>query len=191
MKKNFFKKKSAFTLIEMLTVVFIVGIVASITLANYRGGQRRGDLITVVQNMASVFRRAQSMALTGYPAASGSPGYAYGINIASVPATTYTLFIDLNTSDGSCPGGPGTCYRWDGSPTDELVQAFTLPSSFQIQSSGCVDLSFAKPYGIVYCDGLPLEVNQDKTITLAETKENKYLYVRINSSGKIDVISSL
>ena len=181
MKKIFFKKNPAFTLVEMLTVVFIVGIIASITLANYQGGGRRSDLITLAQNVASVFRRTQSMALTGYPSASGSPGDAYGVYITSaLPTNSYTLFIDLNSS-----------YRWDGAPTDELVQTFTLPSNFQIQSSGCTDLSFIKPYGLVYCDGSPLSVNQNKTITLVETKENKYLYIRINSSGKIDVISSL
>ncbi|MCX6740977.1 MAG: type II secretion system protein, partial [Candidatus Parcubacteria bacterium] len=151
MKILFSKRISAFTLIEMLTVVFIVGIVASITLANYRGGGRRSDLITVAQNVASVFRRAQSMALTGYPAASGSPGDAYGVYATSTPTNIYTLFIDL---DGS--------YRWDGSPTDELVQTFTLPTNFQFQSVGCTDLSFTKPYGVVYCDGVALAVNQDK-----------------------------
>jgi len=180
MKKFFFKKDPAFTIVEILIVVVIVGVVASITLANYSGGARRSNLITTAQNMASAFRRAQSMALTGYPSAGGPPGDAYGVNVASVPASTYKLFIDLNGN-----------YTFNGSPTDELVQTLTLPTNFQIQNSGCVDLSFIKPYGLVYCDGSPLSVNQDKTYTLVETRENKYLYIRINSSGKIDIISSL
>jgi len=180
MKKYFFKNKSSFTLIEMLTVVFIVGIIASITLANYRGGQRGNDLITNAQNLASVFRHAQSMALTGYPSASGSPGDAYGVNIASVPTSTYTLFIDLNSN-----------YVFNGSPTDESIQVFTMPSDFQIQSRTCADLVFVKPYGTVYCNGSAMAVGSGETITLAEIKDNRYIYIKINSSGKIDVISSL
>ena len=193
MKMFSVKNKRAFTLIEMLTIVFIVGIVASLTLANYRGGQRRSDLITVAQNFASVFRRAQSMALSGHlEVTTGLPGYGYGVNITGAPTSTYRLFIDLNTSDSACPGGPSTCYRWDGTPTDELTQTFTLPTNFQVQSVPCADLSFSKPYGVVYCDGVALTVvSGDKTYTLVETKENKYLYVKVNSSGKIDVVSSL
>jgi len=173
--------QSAFTLAEVLVVIFIVGIIGVITLANYQAGSRKSDLATEAQKMASIFKRAQNMALTGYKRSGSLTDYGYGIYIATPLTATYKLFIDQGT----------TAYRWDTGSSDESIQDFSLASNIEIVSADCTDLVFKRPYGEVYCDGVLLSALPAKTFTLRETGENSYRYVRVNYQGQVDILPSL
>lgn len=63
--------KKAFTLIEMLVVVGIIAVLASIVLVNIRGATDAANATKCMSNMRSLFNAADSMALAGerYPLA--------------------------------------------------------------------------------------------------------------------------
>ncbi|MBU4141395.1 hypothetical protein KKE99_00795, partial [Patescibacteria group bacterium] len=62
-------------MIELLVVMFIISLISAITLANYRGGQRKYILTQSVQKLVSDIRKAQNMALGGFEISNNYNGY--------------------------------------------------------------------------------------------------------------------
>lgn len=56
------RKHSGFTLIEMIVVIFIVGILAVITISNYNSSQERARVNTVKSNARSVQMEVEAFA---------------------------------------------------------------------------------------------------------------------------------
>lgn len=88
------KLKKAFTLIEMMIVLFIVGILSSIVIANYNAGYSTTDLINSQNTIQQNLKLAQSYALNNKPYNGAVPTY-WGINF-SAPDQKIYLFADLN-----------------------------------------------------------------------------------------------
>ena len=88
------KLKKAFTLIEMMIVLFIVGILSSIVVANYNAGYSTTDLINSQNTIQQNLKLAQSYALNNKPYNGAVPTY-WGINFSASDQKIY-LFADLN-----------------------------------------------------------------------------------------------
>lgn len=88
------KLKKAFTLIEMMIVLFIVGILSSIVIANYNAGYSTTDLINSQNTIQQNLKLAQSYALNNKPYNGAVPTY-WGLNF-SAPDQKIYLFADLN-----------------------------------------------------------------------------------------------
>ncbi len=82
----------AFTLIELIVVVAIVGLISGLFLAHYHSGEQVSDLQTYTQKIVSILKQAQSWALTGQETNGLRPGY--GIYFSD--SQTYFLFADLD-----------------------------------------------------------------------------------------------
>ncbi|MDD5121344.1 MAG: type II secretion system protein [Patescibacteria group bacterium] len=175
------KKSKAFSIIELVVVVFIIGVLSAMTIVNYRTGQRKDDLLTNSKEMLSVIKRSQSMALTGYKQTSNLTNYGYGIYVPSNNSTTYKLYIDQ--------GAPNN-YKWDASASDESIEDYTLSPGLIIENAGCKDLVFTRPEGQVYCDGAALTSGANIFYSIKSSGNQTYLYIRINSKGRIDVVTS-
>lgn len=178
-KKIFSKKQLAasFSLVEMIIVLFIISIISTITLANYRSGQRVNDLITETQKIVSVFKQAQNMALSGYVATGTRTDCGYGVKIDSDIA--YWLFIDKDDPcDYQC------C-----SANDEIRQTFSLTSGLTL-AGAYTYLVFKPPLADVYGNGVLIGADTP-TYTIEQTAAGRILYIRVNSNGQINVISSL
>ncbi|MGB9609198.1 MAG: hypothetical protein ACPL3E_02365 [Minisyncoccia bacterium] len=159
----------------MIVVVFLIGFLTTLTLANYRTGERIGGLISETQKIVSVFKQAQNMALTGYGTIRTDCGY--GIYVIS--NTSYRLFVDKSSPCN---------YQWDAG-IDEAIQDFTLAANITLSyPSGCQYLVFKPPSAEVCCC-CPVDCNfsGEKTFTVWQTAENRYLYIRVNSTSKISV----
>lgn len=168
---------SGFSLVEMIIVLFIISIISTITLANYRSGQRINDLITETQKIISVFKQAQNMALSGYVTTGTRTDCGYGVKIDSpTSATTYRLFIDKAPCD----------YQYNGG--DETIQTFSLTSGLTIAGT-YTNLVFEPPLGDVYGNGTLIGANTP-TYTIEQAAASRILYIRVNSNGQINVISS-
>ena len=99
--KNWLKASSykliandGYTLIEMLTVIFIISLLSGITIYNYSAHKKDEILLTETQKIAQMFRRAQNLALS--PQQSSVVGVSrngYGVRIAA-GVNTVSLFSD-------------------------------------------------------------------------------------------------
>lgn len=175
-ENKYSNNRQAFSLIEMIIVILIVGIISTMTLASYRTGQRIEDLITQTQKVVIVLKRAQNMAMTGYFQSGSRTDYGYGVNIVS--SNTYRLFID----------NPGSLnYRYDSG--DTIIQDFSLPTGIIFDSFDCENIVFKPPLGQVYCNAIP-DFEGDRNIIIKQTVIGRQFWIRINSSGKISITSS-
>jgi prepilin-type N-terminal cleavage/methylation domain-containing protein len=173
-------KRDAFSMVELIAVIFIIGILSTMTIANYRTGQRKNDLLTESKRFVSVIRRAQNMALTGYKQVHDLTDYGYGIYVSSNNSTTYKFYIDQ--------GAPHT-YQWDTSSNDESIEDHTLSPGLIIENAGCHDLVFTRPNARVYCDGVVISPGTNIFYSIKNSNQD-YLYIRVNSQGRIDVVTS-
>jgi prepilin-type N-terminal cleavage/methylation domain-containing protein len=103
MKKNrafseFFKNSKAFTLIEVLVMIAIIGLLSVLVLPNYRQVSRQTTLQSAANKLAQDIRNIQSMTMSskdiGLPAFRG----AFGVYFKLASSTSYALFADKNNS---------------------------------------------------------------------------------------------
>lgn len=94
------KKETAFTLVEVLVTVFIIGILSAVVVANFGEGRNEYSLDTVARKLVADIRRAQSMAINTVEA-NGAFYCGYGIHfdlnaggVGTGDNTSYTIFGD-------------------------------------------------------------------------------------------------
>lgn len=97
-RKNNFR---AFTLIEMLVVMAIVGIMTAVVVVSFGSGRTEKELETNAREFASAVREAQNYALTGKQAVEG--GSACAFSVTWTDSSTYKLG---STPSGSCEATP-------------------------------------------------------------------------------------
>ncbi len=98
---------SAFTLVEMMTSIFIIVLITGIFTANYKDSNKRTDLIMTSQKMVSDIRLAQNntMGLIRYGDNFPSGGWAVNFNVSSDEnRSRYTIFADLDSPVSYEPG---------------------------------------------------------------------------------------
>lgn len=84
-----------FTMVEMIVVIGIVAMLASISIVSFRSGGRGTDLTREAQTLALNLRRVQNMALAGTLYQGATPG-GYGIYLNTASPASYVLFADLD-----------------------------------------------------------------------------------------------
>jgi prepilin-type N-terminal cleavage/methylation domain-containing protein len=169
-----------FTIIEMIVVTLIIGLIASLSIANYHAGERISNLLVEGQKLVTILKQIQNMALTGYRLETEQrPECGYGIKFLN---NSYFTFIE---NSSPCD--------YSYSNDDILLQNFTLSSGISLYyPNDCQNLVFKPPYGeVCCCCPLDCSFSSDKQITLWQSVENRSLYIRINSIGKISVDTSL
>lgn len=176
--------KDAFSLLEMLVVIFIMALIGTLGLANYRSGQRMNDLIAESQKIVSIFKQAQSMALTGYIPVGETErtDCGYGVNIDTGNSKEYRLFVDKKAGD------PLHCDYGYQQSNDNLIQKFTLPTDITL-SGDCTNLLFQPPSGMIYCntiDSIHWGVSE-KIFNVKQAALNRTLQIKIGSGGQIGV----
>lgn len=170
--------KNGFTIIELVVVSSIIGIVASVTLANFTQTRRSQALGHAAQKLAFDIRRAQTLALGGV--AFGPPGgspprniCAYGISIQN--STTYLIFGNRYLGGNTCGGQ----YNANGANADIIIDgtATTLENNIMI-TSGAIDVAFRPPQPTILVNGgaLPATItlsngSSARCVTIAPTSQ--------------------
>ncbi len=175
------KQEKAFTLIELMVVIAISAMVATMVFVNMRSGGRSGDINASAEKLAGVVKQAQMMSLSGKLINESRPVGGYGVYIDTLTSPhSYKLFADIfNVSNREYDSG-----------NDTVIQ--TIEFGEQIESTPSqTSIIFVPPRGTIYVSagegGSLLTGSDTALILLQHIDANFYAYVRINSQGEIDV----
>jgi prepilin-type N-terminal cleavage/methylation domain-containing protein len=112
------KKRNGFTLIEVMAVVFIVGLMSVILVVNWRKNENRYQLQRTAQEIAQLIRKAQNLALVGKqmywpPSGLSIIPNSYGVHFEKQSPTLYFIYGDHIGNDGyQSPEDIPETYTW-------------------------------------------------------------------------------
>lgn len=143
-KKN--KNQLGFTLTELLTVVFIIGLISSILVVNWRRNEKQYLLQRIAQEIVQNIRKTQDMALNSLSYQDEIPDYSYGVYFDKDDKNSYLIFGDRNKNN---------TYQ----PSDiEVGNAIQIESGIEIASLSSenqdLDITFSIPDGFVNIEPL-------------------------------------
>lgn len=110
-----------FTIIEMLVVIFIIGVLSVLSLAAYREGQKRYELAQATQKIISDLRKIQNMAMSGSGISAATQYNGYGIHFNKAPGTYYRIYGN-NKNDAD--------FRYNSG--DVVIETVSIPASLKI-----------------------------------------------------------
>jgi prepilin-type N-terminal cleavage/methylation domain-containing protein len=141
-QKNY-NPQTGFTLVELLVVLFIILLLSTLLLVNYRGGQKKYALSQASQQLISDLRKAQNMAMSGAEIYGQYCGYGLEIDQSNRP-TSYRFYADKSTD---CQTSNN---QYDSG--DEILEIIKLPSRIRIQSTSPspIDIFFKPPQPTTY-----------------------------------------
>ena len=96
--QKFKKSVRAFTLIELLIVISIVGAISAVVLTSFGSGQTRRELEVGAREFATVIREAQNYALSGKKLPGGGDPCVFGITWGG---TSYDIIYKDEAGCGS------------------------------------------------------------------------------------------
>lgn len=91
MKRKIFKNRG-FTIFELLVVIFVIALISSILIANWRRGEEQYRLQGAIQEIVQNIRKAQEMALAGVEH-NGQVPQNYGLYFM-VASPSYNIFSE-------------------------------------------------------------------------------------------------
>jgi len=172
LKKNFNKQKG-FSLIELLTVMAIMGLIAAIVLPNYFLTQKRLALGRSAEKLVHDIKRAQGMAMSAKEITSCPAGYKYGYGVyfsSSTPGS-YQIFADCDANGDYA------------SPPDQVVETINFEKWITISN-----LIPASPLRVVFTPPLPSVIinpnSSTTTITITNGAESKS--ITVNKAGLVE-----
>lgn len=130
----------AFTLIEIMIVLTILGILSSMLLADFSGSRVNQELEGAAREVAGAFREAQNYALTGYQGVANTDPCRFDVSWGGSTYTITYLYKD----------GAGVC----GTPT--VIRSYTLRSGAVFSGAG--SYNFTLPHAVMSFGGVSLPV---------------------------------
>ncbi len=173
-------REKGFTLIEMLVVVFIVGIMSVLVFANYRDNRDKYELYQAAQKLESDIRKMQNMAINGVEipgiCSTANTCHGYGIYINFADGNSYILFADKNNDQDYDNG------------IDGIYETVQMPSkvSFNNVDPNPLNIFFRPPDPNTYID----QGNESSGSVTLKVEDSLILIMKkieINSSGVISV----
>jgi len=174
MFKGVKKKESGFSMTELLVVMFILSLLSTTVLIDYRSNQKKHSLSQSAQKLASDLRKAQNMAMSGVDIAGNY--YGYGVYLED-DATSYLIYGDKNGNS-------------DYQPSDETIEAIDLLDRIGVKeiepSASDVDVFFKSPNPTTYIDG-DSSAGKGATITLEVIGTSLTKSIVVTTAGVIEV----
>lgn len=168
-KKN---QKKGFTLIELLVAIAIVGLIATVTVVNFRAGQQRDELELAARQVQSNIENARIASLSGELVEGDIPRGGYGLRFDS-NSNSYIYFADINED----------FLRQSGEDKD--IRNYTLPAGITFVSPSA-DIVFDPPRPDIYINGN--KQTNEITLELRHEAVEESRIVTINRiSGRIDI----
>ena len=146
--------QKGFSLMELMVVIFIVGVASSIVVMRYSSNRNFKALYLGSKQVADDIRMAQNYTFGALETGGANPDGGYGIRF-SKDSNGYIIFGDKSIA----PANPNKTYD-----AGEEFQTINLPEGVEVTSlkigaatPNDVDIVFTSPYGEVYIDN----VNKD------------------------------
>lgn len=210
------QKNKGMTYVELIVVLSIAGIIASISLFNYKDFQDRVDMKNLASDIASKIVEAQKnsisgkLPVTGAPSSTWKPSYGvyFDLENGTNPKKSFYLFTDLDENKAFNLGDINDC------PINECSAKVTLGNNYEINdlyiytSDGSPDptannilqlsINFTRPNsGAIFSNKDPSTYNSvfgESTqifyteIILLNTRNSTTATIRVHSSGKVEII---
>lgn len=173
---NQYNRESGFTLVEMLTVLFIMTLMSGLVFANYHSGSQRFVLETDAYRLAQDLRRAQEMAMSSKEIGVSTPA-GYGIYLEAGDLG-YKIYADTTVPANN---------MYD--PGDYTVEDVVFSKYIYIVSINPDQLSvnYIMPDpDTVLTDGAGVEVSEASIVIGMQGSSNTRT-VKVNSGGLIYV----
>ncbi|MFH0969473.1 MAG: type II secretion system protein [Patescibacteria group bacterium] len=147
------KKKKAFSIIEVLIVIAIIGIMTAATIVSLQSGKTDKELETAAREVSAAIREAQNNALTGKNASSScqyydftytasSTNYSVGtVSGSGCPLASYTLkngvtFVNGGSFNFSIPFGGVTGISGIKITKNNVCYCVSINSSGSVEERG-------------------------------------------------------
>jgi len=171
-------KQSAFTIVEVLIVVFIIIVLSIIVLTNYEFGGYQLTLDRSAHKLAQDLRKAEEIAMSAEGEKEFPPG-GYGLYFNLLNPTSYILFAD---KDGN--------HTYSGE--NEMIKRIEPEKDIYISSFWSSDGSMLTSLNITFSPPDPtVRINGNQTlsaiVTLESGKTGETVDVSVNSAGLIEI----
>ena len=110
-----------FTLIELLVVVFITVTISTISIANFRQGEKRKQVAIAADIVTNSLRNAQNFSLSGKKTNNANPACRTPVNYF----VTWTY-----------PGDNFPLYAFSNCSSNDFVENYFLPANTKIRANG-------------------------------------------------------
>ena len=172
-----------FTLIEVMVVIIIIGILATLVLANYKTSSSGSELQYAVQRLAGEIKKAQNMAMSSYKYKEGATEEVpcgYGVHFES--NNSYFLWRDLArvSGDSSCATSDK-----EYNAGEKIGQDINLPNNINL-SFESVDIFFMPPDPEVFFDGDEMINSTSMEVWDIGSPGNKKI-ISVNQFGLVEV----
>jgi len=152
------QKNAGVTLIEMVVVIAILGIMASVTTISFGTSKNKNILEVNARELTTVIRMAQNYTLSGRQSGTGT---TCGYGVRSISAGQYVVDI-YKYSSGSCA-------------YDSVLETYTFKQGVQFDASSInKTVSFEIPYG-----------NVSAGVTFDLVRDGSHHYVCVTDKGVI------
>ena len=201
------------TLVEIVVVIFLIGILSSILISNFPMIQQNFALSRSAYTLAEDLRRAEDMGLSGVTVndLSGAeiPARGYGLYVATstaTPSTQYLIYADVGyygigdqKYDPTDPNSNYLCSQNSDIVSDCIIDQINLASQnsnlyiVRIQgianpTSGSVSINFSPPNPLIkISDDTNTTYNNQVGIVVGLTSSSATKTVCVNTSGLISV----
>lgn len=149
--------KNGFTLVELIVAVFIIGVLSTTMLLNYRTGQIESSLIRSASVLETDIRRAKDLAIASSEFEGAIP-CGYGLHY--LDSQTYSLYAGRQGGAGSCQSSN---HNFE-SGFDSVYQSAKIIEPRIVFKQNFPDIFFEPPDPAVY-------VNNNKSIGVFGTIE--------------------
>ncbi len=175
-QNNKINNSGGFTLIELSVSIFIIAVMSGFFIVNYHNTNKRSELGTIKQKLASNIRLAQNYSL-GSKTYDGinTPAGGWGVHFSLSDPSHYIIFADKNLPNGDKTYNAG-----------EAVETVSLPDGITINSlspANSVDIVFFPPDPVTYING---SGSSPAKIILKENINNSTAEISVNFFGLID-----
>jgi len=171
-KQAHISQQFGFTMVELLVVMFVISLLAALSLAGYHNGQKRYVLSQDSQRLMASLRKAQNMSMSGIDIS--GQYYGYGI-YAEKDNTSYIIYADENNNSSF-------------QPSDTTIETISLSDKIEIESvsplPNKVDIFFSPPNPTTYING-SAAVGVSGTITLGIEDTSLTKIITITTAGLI------
>jgi len=142
------RSAKGFTLVELLVVIFISVTISSISIANFRSGERQKRVVIAAETIVNAIRNAQNYTLSGKEISDpANPTCRKPISYFTRVTTTGVVTLYGVTSCATI-----------------AIESYPLPTSTRIQSNGLringvtggnsyVNINFSAPFGVATASG--------------------------------------